>query len=302
MSTRAPDIPTSRPPFHGRRAAPRSRSLLAQGAAALFACLHGAWTLLAPEECTCGAAGALLCPDCAGALDPARALRVEHLCDALQMLPHAGARLPQRAPGPALLEEHYTSVMPVLSLGEYARELRALVLGWKNGGRQHLTARFAEAIAPLLDTLAGEDEEVLLVPAPSSWAARARRGEDHVRELARALAARRPGTRVAPVIGAVVASQEGRGARGRANREVLRRPWHRRLPPDAPAVIILDDVVTTGATLRALAAAVRREHGPPLLGAVTIASARWPRPSPLAQPRQGRAPGTSAGSRRRCRE
>lgn len=271
----------------------------------LLGALHAAWTLLAPEECTCGATGVLLCADCAHALDPDGARRVEHLCDALQLLPGASpagfdAAEPRAAVSrkPTLaepLEERFRSVMPVLSLGEYARDLRALVLGWKNGGRQHLTAPLADALIPLIDDLAGVGVEVLLVPVPSSWSARARRGEDHMRELARAIAGRRPATRVAPVIGTVVTSQEGRGARGRANREVLRRPWHRSLPPEAPAVVIIDDVVTTGSTLCALATAVRDDDGPPLLGAVTVASARWPRPSPLERD----LPGAGGGAEMR---
>ena len=242
--------------------------------------LAEAWALVAPAECTCGADGALLCPGCNALLDPVRAQRVEHLCDALQLVPGGDGCATE---GRGLGREHprgipelsFHTPLPVLALGPYSDDLRSLVLGWKNGGRHHLAVPLAAALAPLLDHLVPPGCDVMLVPAPSSWAARARRGEDHVREVALQVAHTRPGTTVAPRIGSISRSQEGRGARARSERTLVHRPWHRTLSAAAPPIVLIDDVVTTGSTLRALARAVADSGGPPVRGAVVVASARW---------------------------
>jgi predicted amidophosphoribosyltransferase len=157
----------------------------------------------------------------------------------------------------------------------------------------HLCARLAAALAPAVDRLAQEAGagEPALVPVPSRRGARLRRGEDHTGELVRSLA--RGGTGRALLLRASpTTAQEGQGARARRLRRI-------RLGPGALArarelgapVVIVDDVVTTGSTLRGMHEALT-EAGIEVIGAVVIASARIPREVsvPAARPVRGAPP------------
>lgn len=270
MHSRAPQRATHRAQpapetGHGERAL----ALLAEIAAQTC-------SLVAPRSCPCGQDGTRLCPDCA-ALLRASPLRVDACCDALQVLSAARIR-EQRHDGrllPAGVD--HSALLPVLALGEYGGALQRLVLAWKNGGMLHLCGALAEGLVPAVRSLAEQagTAEPLLVPVPSRPAARLRRGEDHTGELVRALDREGAGRglllRAAPTT-----AQEGRGARARRLRRIRLDPAQARRARalDRP-VIIVDDVVTTGSTLRGMHEALDAE-GIEVLGAVVIASARMP--------------------------
>lgn len=226
--------------------------------------------LLAPRRCPCGTPGTRLCPACASLLaGPPR--RVESGCEALQVV--VGARLRPTADGPLGID--LAPLLPVLALGRHQGDLRTLVLAWKNGGQAHLVAALGAALAPAVRRLAGEGP-VALVPAPSRRAARLRRGEDPVLELARDLARRSrgpggPPDRVLRAAAAPASSQGGRDARSRRDRTV---PLRRAPAPGTP-VVLVDDVLTTGATLRSLHAELTAA-GAEVRGAVVVAAARTP--------------------------
>ncbi|QCR53634.1 amidophosphoribosyltransferase [Brachybacterium sp. SGAir0954] len=268
--------------------------------AALLELLRRTADLVAPRDCPCGAEGDWLCPDCAALLHGGCA-RVEDGCDALQVLAAARIRAGTTAEGvelPAGVD--HRPVMPVLALGEYTAGLQSLVLAWKNGGRAHLTAPIAEGLAPAVALLAGAAGErtggggghgrrrsdgaadpppVELVPVPSRRAARLRRGEDHTAELARALEREGAGTALL-LRSRPTTAQEGRGRRGRRERRIELALSRRRERPGAlrgRRLVIVDDVVTTGATLRAMHDALVAE-GAEVLGAVVVAASRLPSP------------------------
>jgi predicted amidophosphoribosyltransferase len=148
------------------------------------------------------------------------------------------------------------------ALAPYAGAARGTLLAWKRGGRAdlgpHLTAAVRAAGAAMAGVLRAQarlDGRPVVVPAPSGWRRRAR-GRFVAGALARAVAAGLedgglPGP--IPVADALRraggrARQAGLGAHGRgANRRGTTRVA-RRLPAGLP-VVLVDDVVTSGATL-----------------------------------------------------
>lgn len=233
-------------------------------------------SLIAPRQCPCGAEGSWLCPDCT-ALLAAPPIRVDSACDALQHL--TAARVHEQERDGLLLPAgvDHSPVLPVLALGEYSGPLQRLVLAWKNGGMLHLGAPLARALGSEVAVLAEDAavSEPALVPVPSRLGARLRRGEDHTVELVRGLSRAGSGT---PLLlrSAPTTAQEGQGARQRRTREirVTGRRAHR-AGQSGTSVVIVDDVVTTGSTLRGMHEALT-EAGMDVLGAAVIASARIP--------------------------
>ncbi len=239
--------------------------------------------LVVPIVCPCGVEGTIPCARCAASLAVAPR-RVEAVCSALQVLTAADAR-----GGTA----DFSPLLPVLALGEHTGDLRRLVLAWKNGGQLCLARPFGRALAPALGRLApragtavgtgtaavagtggeGGVAGLALVPVPSSLAHRLRRGEDHTAILAAEIA-REAGGEVVRALALGGGTQAGKGARerraGRRDRMRVRRAG--REPRQA---VLVDDVVTTGATLRGARDALLA-HGWSVHGALVVAAARVP--------------------------
>lgn len=217
------------------------------------------WDLLLSAECVgCGAAGRGWCRECDRGLGrPLLSVRRDV----------GGQRLTGWA------------------AAEHAGAPAAAVAAYKDGGYRQLAAPLARALArslaaAVLGTPGGLTGSVAVVPVPTRRAAVRTRGGDTLCELARRAARHLRGAGLPVALAPVLvptrlsADQVGLNARARAANmaggfRVLGR-W-----PAVGVVVVVDDVVTTGATAAAAVSALRsqvpRELPEIQVAAVTVA-------------------------------
>jgi predicted amidophosphoribosyltransferase len=228
--------------------------------------------LVLPVGCAgCGADDVAWCADCAGALDRP-AWRAEGRAGRLDLM---DGRPP----------------VPVWAVADFAGPVRRAVSAWKDHGRADLTpvlgAAARRATRALVDEAAGrlvprgtEGPPVLVVPAPSTPAARRSRGWDPAGALAAAVAdelARRgvPAHRASVLRRNPGADQAGLSARARSRNlsgHVRVRRWPAALPGRA---VLVDDVLTTGATFAACVRALDKA-GVEVVAGIVVASTPSP--------------------------
>jgi ComF family protein len=177
------------------------------------------------------------------------------------LCPGCGALL--RAPVLGRVHDGPPRLPPLAAAASYGGPVRGVLLAHKERGRLALVRPLSSALAAAVLAL-DPPRGTVLVPVPSSPATVRERGHDHGRRLASA-AARRTGLRARPVLqqARAVADSAGLSAAERALN--LRGALRARRPLDGVPVVVVDDVVTTGATLReavrALRAAGAQVHG-----------------------------------------
>jgi predicted amidophosphoribosyltransferase len=202
-------------------------------------------------------------------------------------------------------------ILPVVAAGVYREELAQAVLSFKKYGQGQLESVLSKALGRAIRGAAGTMVEFCLVPVPTTNSAFRKRGFSPVHLLLRSLA--RTGTlgpgsvanalrkrgsisqgawdagalseRLQSLLPAhaITGGQKGlgRGARAKRVRGSMRaRPLL--LAPDIRGrpCILVDDVLTTGATLAEAARAVHQAGGV-VMGAVVLAATR---PSDVADP------------------
>jgi predicted amidophosphoribosyltransferase len=183
------------------------------------------------------------------------------------------------------------------ALGDYDGVLRELVLAYKDRGRHRLGRPLGRLLAEVVVSLVAGP--ALLVPVPDTPAAARARYGDHMWRLARSAAARlraagHPVALSRPLRALPRPDSTGldAGQRARAAEAALRvRPvpvagLRRWLERTRAPVVLLDDVITTGATL-AVAARKLAAAGVPVAGAAVLAATRRTHPpdgSPPSDP------------------
>lgn len=238
-------------------AVPRAAVRGAAVARAVVAVARDVARLVVPVECPgCGLADVRWCEECE-ALWWEQPVRCE-----------SGA--------PRLVRVSTTT--PVWAAAALEGPAHGMVAAWKDGGRRDLDGFFRRAAARLAEAVADSlPEALVVVPAPSRPRSVRARGEDLPALLADAVAAalRREGTS-ARVVGALrigAGEQRHASARGRWSQAASMR-LARPLPAGWP-VLLVDDVVTTGATLASASSALPRDLNP-LVGALVLAHAPTP--------------------------
>ena len=230
----------------------RARSPLRQVAADLLDLVH-------PRDCVgCGRAGTSLCVSCA------RLLRT-------------GPVAHRPTPAPAGFPRAFAAA-------PYDGPVRAAIVAWKERGERDLCAHLAAALADAVVALSDEGGlrgPLCVVPVPASSAALRLRGEDILLLLARRTArvlrhsGRPADCRTLLRLDRLPLDQSGLGRQARlAN---LRGSMSLGAPAasdrDLGSVVIVDDVLTTGATL-AEATRALESSGIRVAGAATVAATR----------------------------
>jgi predicted amidophosphoribosyltransferase len=145
--------------------------------------------------------------------------------------------------------------IPAFAAGPYDGVIRAALLDYKEGGRLCLRRELGGSLAvSALGAVGSDDSSLVLVPVPSANATRRARGHDPVGAMAATAAGYLRGTGRQVVVRAVlrqgrtVADQSGLDVAARranlAGALTVRRPALVR----GRRVVIVDDIVTTGAT------------------------------------------------------
>lgn len=190
--------------------------------------LTGVLDLILPWECGgCGAPSTRWCEACAAALQT-------------------------DADGPRLCSPRVDPGVPVFALGAYAGPRRQAVVALKEHGRRDLVTVLARPLALGIHRLIVwgiVGLPLTVVPAPTRrWAAR-RRGGDPVARIAGAAISGHPAISVIPALRTTGRARDSVGL-GTAAREHNIVGRVRATAQPTGEVLLVDDVVTTGATMR----------------------------------------------------
>ena len=214
---------------------------------------------------------------CAGCARPGVAV-----CASCADLLRGPARLHRPTPTPS-------PWVPAHVVADYAGATRAVITAWKERGRRDVAEHLARALAVALDAVVvecaarGVAGPYSIVPIPSSAAARRRRGEDAWGRVARAAvecAASSADLRVVRSLALTRQPRDQADLTAVERRSNLAGALVCVEAPPGPAIVV-DDIVTSGATLAEAARALRAAGAEHLRCAAIAATSRTrsgPRP------------------------
>jgi ComF family protein len=203
--------------------------------------------LLPAACCGCGGYGAILCGQCLRSLRPPGQASNRFL-----------------APDPGIVVGEALEVG--LAAFAYEGSLRRALAGLKYGGAARVAGPLAERAERHLAWLSAMATEASLVPVPVHARRRRERGYNQAELLARALA-RRNGLPVADALARARATTQQHRLDRAARLRNLRDAFVLRRGARPPAVAILvDDILTTSATLEACAGVLRSAGSSRVLG------------------------------------
>ena len=206
--------------------------------------------LVLPLECGgCGAPSTRWCPACAH-------------------------QLAVKSDEPHLITPRVDPGVPVLSLGRYTGARREAIVAVKEHGRADLITPLAAALQAGLERLLTWGvigTPLIVVPAPTRRSAARRRGGDPVTRIARAAADGLPGVDVIQSLRLRGLVRDSVGLSG-ADRQRNIAGRVKIIKAVAAAVLVVDDIVTTGATASE-SVRVLRIAGAQVAGVLAIANA-----------------------------
>jgi len=158
-----------------------------------------------------------------------------------------------KADEPHLITPRVDPGVPVLSLGRYAGARRQAIVAVKEHGRADLIAPLAAALQAGLERLlmwGVVGTPLTVVPAPTRRSAARRRGGDPVTRMARAATADLSHIQVVQALRlrALVRDSVGLSSADRQRNIVGRVKIAKPVEGPVRAVLVVDDIVTTGAT------------------------------------------------------
>lgn len=185
--------------------------------------------LVWPAACAaCGVPGRVLCPRCA--------VDVAELADLRR---HSPTPPPPGFP-------------PTLTWGGYAGALRRIVVAHKDENRTDVEPVLAALLGEVVEAVVDGLDDPVLVPMPSSSASRRARGREPLLEITRRIRTSRQ-LRIAPVLRVVRRVRDQAGLDHRERRANLAGSMSLARGAESVLagvdVVLVDDVVTTGATL-----------------------------------------------------
>ena len=186
-------------------------------------------------------------------------------------------------PTPTVLREPWP-VVPIAG-GANAGALRATLIAWKEEGRFGLTSPLSHLLAAAAGQLIEPARPVVMVPVPTSRRSKRARGADVVDELARASARLLQGVgvdvRVAQVLTYARATHDQAGLDSEHRAANLNGAFRLRAARALVGrdVIVVDDILTTGATVteavRVLSASRHRPIGVAVVAATPRRTKDW---------------------------
>ncbi|TDO18424.1 putative amidophosphoribosyltransferase [Mycobacterium sp. BK086] len=175
---------------------------------------------------------------------------------------------------PHLVTPRVDPGVPVFALGHYAGPRRQAIVALKEHGRRDLVAPLARALALGIHQLLGWgilDTPFVIVPAPTRVLAARRRGGDPVTRIAQKATQNHPDITVTQAVRTRAWVRDSVGLTS-ADRERNLAGRIKIARPVAGEVLLVDDIVTTGATARE-AVRVLHETGAKVRALLTLAHA-----------------------------